>query len=914
MKALNAKVSATRRKLTVYAFFKAFWPFLTFVAIFLAIALAGVIDRMGSAMAAVATILFLGGSILFILQGGRRYTPVSREDAARLLDRQSDLRPVSSLTDRPASASRGSQKLWQKHRLRLLKEAQRLKLPSLSREWSRLDPYWMRAVLPALLVLMGVFAGTDASARLHRALFPDYGALVGADGMVVEAWITPPEHTGRAPIFLTPELQNVRVPEGSEVTLRTEAHSAPKLVLKGEATRKQKFEPTPDGAFEARARIMEDTRLTVNWWGERASWRLLTSPDEAPEARFVKAPEMGRQDRTEISWSISDDYGVSALELRITLQTPNPAAPDEADHVAVPLSGAAPTSAEDITQLDLTRHRWAGMPVTLRLVATDGAGQTGLSEPVDFKLPEKLFLDPIARVAQEVRVTVLREPRDYAELAKNEDALRQDALNVTASNRLGTAPPDIQKAALMLDAMTYKGERYIRDQGVYLTFRTAKGILDAAATKDEAEQVDPLLWALALRAEYGSAADALRRLEAARRALEQALRDGASEDEIKQRMEAFRDAANEYLAAKMAEAIANGGEQPQMQMDQEAMSGGPDLGGQDFEDMLNALQDLTETGATDQARQLLSDITNMLQNLEFQQGQSGSGGMPGMPGQQADGEQEDLPPEEQELTDAMRRLSEILREQRQLNDDTLAQERGERPGQSGQEQGGQQPGQQSGQQSGTQQGQDSGQPGGGEAGSGQTEAPQGGGEENGERPGSGGGEFAEGNEGEGTGPGQSESLAERQARLGRLVEEFAREQGLGAGIEGENALEGRVDPDALEDIRRAQRQAEDALERGNERRAARNQEMATNALSEISRGLAERLDTLERERNGQDAQQSDPFGRPSGGPGNSGEEVNIPDATERQRAKDILEELRQRYNESDDEEEREYLRRLLDRF
>ena len=42
--------------------------------------------------------------------------------------------------------------------------------------------------------------------------------------------------------------------------------------------------------------------------------------------------------------------------------------------------------------------------------------------------------------------------------------------------------------------------------------------------------------------------------------------------------------------------------------------------------------------------------------------------------------------------------------------------------------------------------------------------------------------------------------------------------------------------------------------------------------------------------------------------------VNIPDATERQRAKDILEELRQRYNESDDEEEREYLRRLLDRF
>lgn len=281
-----------------------------------------------------------------------------------------------------------------------------------------------------------------------------------------------------------------------------------------------------------------------------------------------------------------------------------------------------------------------------------------------------------------------------------------------------------------------------------------------------------------------------------------------------------------------------------------------------------------------------------------------------MPGQQADGEQEDLPQEEQELTDAMRRLSEILREQRQLSDDTRAQQRGETPGQSGQEQGGQQPGQQSG----TQQGQDSGQPGGGEAGSGQTEAPQGGGDENGERPGSGGGEFAEGNEGEGSGPGQSESLAERQARLGRLVEEFAREHGLGETGSGDDALAGRVDPDALDDIRRAQRQAQNALDRGDEAGAVTQQELATNTLSQVARDMAERLDTLERERRGQNSQQSDPFGRPTGGPGNNGEEVNVPDATERQRAKDILEELRERYNDSDDPEEREYLRRLLDRF
>ena len=42
--------------------------------------------------------------------------------------------------------------------------------------------------------------------------------------------------------------------------------------------------------------------------------------------------------------------------------------------------------------------------------------------------------------------------------------------------------------------------------------------------------------------------------------------------------------------------------------------------------------------------------------------------------------------------------------------------------------------------------------------------------------------------------------------------------------------------------------------------------------------------------------------------------MNIPDASERQQAKEVLEELRRRYSEAEDEEEREYLERLLDRF
>lgn len=899
IKAINARVSATWRKLMLFALGRAFWPLFVFVCLFLAMAMAGVFDRVQPAIGAVMTLVFLLGAIVLFLRALRRYQPPTRGEARDALDRQSDLRPLASLTDRPADPSRGAQSLWRHHRARLLAELGNLRAPSLNAAWKALDPYFLRAILPAALATIAIIAWTDAPGRIARALSPDYGALLGADDMVVEAWITPPEHTGRAPIFLKPGLEGVRIPMGSEITLRTQAPSAPRLAMQGKTRRKQAFLATPDGAFEARALIQEDTRLSVRWWGERAAWRLLTSPDDPPSVKFVSIPSIGSQDRVAFTWSAADDYGVTRLELAISLQEPNPAAPDAEDRVPVSLPGVSATQGSDTAQLDLTRHRWAGLAVNLRLVVTDGAGQEGTSETVPFILPEKLFLEPIARVAQEVRVTVLREPGAYVELPRNGDALQQDALNTAAANRLASAPAGVQKAAMMLDAVTFKGEQYMPNIAAFLTFRTAQGILSAAGTKDEADAVDPLLWALALKSEYGSAADALRRLEAARRALEQALRDGASEDEIKRRMEAFRDAANNYLAAKMAEAMANGGEEPASNEDGAASAGGTNLGGQDFEDMLQALQDLTETGATEQARQLLSDITDMLKNLEFQKGGGGSG-MPGMPGERA--EDEDMSPEEQELTDAMRRLSDILREQRQLNDDTLAQERGERPA----EQQGE--GDPSGRQSGGQPGEAGQQPG-GEDPAGNQQA--GDGSQAGE---------TDSTENSGSGPGEptsGQTLAERQARLGEMVEKLAREKGLAEGGEtGEDALEGRIDPDALADIRRAQRSAEEALEQGNERRAARNQELATQLLSEQSGSLAEALDEIRAARSGQGdpGNSTDPFGRNASGAGNNGENVNIPDAGERQRAKDILDELRRRYNDADDEEEREYLRRLLERF
>lgn len=885
IRGVSGRISATRRQLTLLAITQAFWPLLLLVSVFIGAALAGIWEQSSPQLGAFATLVFFTGSIILFLRGWRRYTHPQREQAQELLDRQSELRPLASLTDRPVDPNPRAQPLWRAHAARLAREARRLRPPSFAAAWRKIDPNFLRLIVPGVLVGLLAAGWNTAPQRLSAAFSPDYGSLMGADNMQIEAWVTPPAYSGRAPIFITRQMNTLRVPAGSEVTLRAQARSAPKLEVRtNDEQSRSKFEKTPDGAFEVKTVLMTDSRLAVRWWGERKAWQLNVEPDEPPRAIFVSDPAVNPSDQTEFSWRGSDDYGIEKAELSFKLTDPHPAAPDEEARVTVPIPGVFPRAigidpdeTDDVDEgeevaVDLTRHKWAGLEVVTCIVATDGAGQESScsdAESHTFVMPDKLFLMPLAKATQEARVTVLREPRAYTVNEFNPALLSQDAIAETPRNELENAPEDIRLAALMLDAITFEGPRYFNDYSIYLALRNARGILDTAPDKAEADTVDSILWSAALKAEYGSAADALAALLAAKKALENALRDGASEEEIKRLTEAFRKAAENYVAAKMAEALANGMPEAPSNMDGELGEGGPGLGANSFEDMLNALEDLTDTGASDQARQLLSDITNMLENLEFQQGNgSGGDGFP-MPGQSGEGEEDDTPDAEREVSDMMERLSELLREQRQLNDDTLEQGRDGSPRQGGEQSGGDQ-------------------------------------------------QSGEGSSGTGSDP---RSLAERQQALREMLEQLVED---GFGEEGEDgeglgSLLGELGEDTLEDVARAQRRAEEALREGRQRFAEGNQEQATRLLRDITGELAEVLDELREERLGEpnqngDAQRStDPFGNQIGG-ANDGNDVSVPDAAERQRAKDILEELRRRYGDAIEEDEREYLERLLDRF
>jgi hypothetical protein len=121
---------------------------------------------------------------------------------------------------------------------------------------------------------------------------------------------------------------------------------------------------------------------------------------------------------------------------------------------------------------------------------------------------------------------------------------------------------------------------------------------------------------------------------------------------------------------------------------------------------------------------------------------------------------------------------------------------------------------------------------------------------------------------------------------------------------------GNTNPKALSEAAEAMQRSEDALKAGNLDKAAKAQQQALDAIGKASKELADQLaKQLAQTRRNQNGK--DPLGRNSG----LRDQLELPDKSEMEEARAILELLRKRLsdpNRSDDE--KEYLRRLLRQF
>ncbi len=815
-----------------------------------------------------------------------------RSEAVARVDESLPGQPIAAVADVQAIGAQDpeSQAVWHAHLNRMSERTRDARAVEPDLRVSARDPYGMRYIALLFFLCALVFGSLLRIGDVVEVA--DGDGTLQVTGPIWEGWIEPPEYTGKPSLYLA-DLPpgNISVSHGSRVTLRLYGEVGDLTVTETVSGRVDDLDAASAGqqAFD----VVQNGRLAIDG-DDGASWRVTVLADEPPTVVMLDLPETDALGEMSLPFSAFDDYAVvrgeAVFELRIDdidRRHGLLAVPDGFEALIVdlpmPFSGDR-AEFDEVLVDDFSQHPFANMPVTVTLSVFDGVEQVGMSEPEDIVLPGRRFFQPVARAVVEQR-------RDLMWSVSNGPRV------------LG-----------ILRAISHRPEDIFTGETVYLRFREIQRNLEAAIASDEGitteirDELAAEMWELALQLEDGSLADARERLARAQERLEEAMRNGATDEEIAELMQELREATEAYMQLLADETDFA----EQNQTDQPDGGDGETISQDQIQEMMDEIQRLMEEGQMAEAMELMEELNQLLENLQITQGGEGGEGGPRTPGQQSLEDLQDSLREQQELSDeAFRELQEQFNDGQEDQGQQPGQEQGQQPGQQpGQEQGQQQGGQQPGQQDG----QEPGQSGGGTS---PGERPSGNGSQN--DLGLGG----EGAEGDQFPPGAEGTLAERQEAL---RDELDRLRDNLPALSGEEAEIARR---AIEQAERAMEEAEEAL-RGNElAEALDRQAEAMDALREGMRALGRAL--AENEQDGDpgqsqtdggqasgetDRQSTDPLGRQLGTTGEFGTDENMLQGGDvYRRAEELLEELRRRAAEQErPEDERDYLRRLLDRF
>jgi uncharacterized protein (TIGR02302 family) len=574
-------------------------------------------------------------------------------EGLRRLDRNSGLahRPATAVADTIATPQSDpwALALWQTHIARSLSAAGALRAGWPTPRLALRDP----AALRALVLILGVatfFAAGDQRMRRIAAAF-DWHGVVTPVSFRLDAWVSPPVYTGRPPVMLPgvrpgepkPHASAaLSVPAGSVLVVRASGDAKFDVVTSGglaEAGGDAQAK-APAGAEERRFTINDHGTAALRGVGHDLVWAFNAVPDHAPTIALAKDPEQQARGALQLSYRLEDDYGVVEARATFAPKDANPAATPRAlfdpPDFSLVLPQTRTKNGVGQTTKDLTENPWAGADVTMTLIARDEAKNEGRSVPFELRLPERIFVKPLARALIEQR--------------------RELALDADARDRVTIA----------IDALAIAPEQYTPEAGVYVGLRSIYWQLARAKSDDELRAVVKELWAMATQLEDGNVSDAEAQLRAAQERLRQALERGASEEEIKRLMDELRAALDKFLQALAEEMRKN----PQLArpLDPNARQ----LRSQDLRSMLDRLEQLARSGAKDAARALLEQLQSMLENLQIAR--------PGMPGDDGD----------DDMMSALDELGNMIRRQQRLRDRTFQQGQDQRRGQRGQQRQGQQ--------------------------------------------------------------------------------------------------------------------------------------------------------------------------------------------------------------------------------
>ena len=418
----------------------------------------------------------------------------------------------------------------------------------------------------------------------------DWAGVVQAKNFRVDAWVTPPAYTGKPPLILP----GIRAGEPHQAAAAAdgagrqragdprERRSRARSGHHGRhAEASRAGAPTPPAGTEEHRYTITD-RGTATLRGvldEDVTFTFAAIPDRAPTIALTKDPEPQARGALQLAYKVEDDYGVIDAQANFALK--QKAAPDGralrplygAPDFTLALPQARTRNGAGQTTKDLSDHPWAGAEVVLTLTARDEAGNEGSSTPTEFKLPERVFVKPLARALIEQR--------------------RNLALDAEAK----------PKVLMALEALSIAPERFMPELSHYLGLRSIFFDLTGAKSDDRLRDVVARLWSMAVTIEDGMLSDAEAALRQAQEALRQALERGATDEEIKKLTDELRAALDRFLQALAEQMRKN----PQ-QLATPARRNHPHAPAAGSQDMINRLEQLARSGAKDAAKTLLDQL------------------------------------------------------------------------------------------------------------------------------------------------------------------------------------------------------------------------------------------------------------------------------------------------------------------
>jgi uncharacterized protein (TIGR02302 family) len=621
---LATRLRLARAALLWERIWPACWPALAVLGAFLVLALFDLLPYLPGRCHAAALLGFGFAFLLAARPAIAAFAVPGLAAARRRIERTSGLehRPLVALADRPGvPLDLAATRLWEAHRRRMWEAARQLRVGWPAAGLAAHDPRGLRALLAILLLLGAVDAGGEWHDRLWRALTPGLDIEAPAVAASLDIWVAPPEYTGLAPQFLRPGATTpIRVPIGSKLLAQLHGgDGVPRLMIDG---RGQDFKAVDPENFQLATKLTLGRRLDVVQAGAvLGSWPIEIIPNRPPRIAFTAPPTATAQGALKIAYQAADDYGVEDVKAVITRVGGR-----FGDKLALdlPLPGLRLKQAKAVSYQDLTPHPWAGLPVEIRLIAIDAAGERGESAPVRLVLPERSFRNPVARAIIGQRKELVKDPAN--------------------GRAVGEILGDLRKET----------HRYGDDGATFLDLRVAEESLRLSGATRFLAEVEQLLWDTALRIENGEAPLALQQLRRLEQQLQQALANRAPDQEINRLTAELQQALDRYLQA-LARNLARHPPPADVPSGRQQI-----VSSRDLQHMLDEVRELARAGARQEAQALLSQLQGMLENLRLMD-----------PGQ--------VPPGANEAQQTMRGMRQLMQRQQRLLDRSFRAEQHSEP-------------------------------------------------------------------------------------------------------------------------------------------------------------------------------------------------------------------------------------------